>query len=197
MLGAGESARDVVATLRPGAVRVIAVNRSFELAPWAEVLYAGDASFWRHYPGARVFDGWRFCADDYVHYFGADIHPVTIARGRDKLRLTAMIRQPVGTIGFGGNSGFQAVNLAAQFGASRILLCLDYRGKHWHPDHPPALRNPSDGQLGVWARDLDKQAGTLKSWGIEVVNVAKNSSLRAYPYADCNLFNSKQCPLSA
>jgi hypothetical protein len=191
------SAKDVAATLRPGAVRAIAVNRSFELVPWAEVLYAADSGFWRAYPRARKFDGWRFCADDHIRYVDAGVYPVTIAKGPTKLRLTEMIRQPVGTVGYGGNSGFQAVNLAAQFGASKILLCLDYHGPHWHPDHGPGLRNPRDSEFRQWANDLDRQAGILRSWGIEVINVARNSILRAYPYADCSLFNPNECPLSA
>lgn len=198
VLGAGQSAKGVAETLRPGAVRVIAINRSFELVPEAEVLYGADSGFWRHYPGARAFKGWRFCADDHVRYFDAGIYPVIIAKNpRTGTRLSELIRQPVGTVGYGGNSGFQAVNLAAQFGARRILLCLDYTGNHWHKDHPPVLRNPTPAQLGHWAKDLDRQSKTLVDWGIEVFNVAPASILKAYPYADCGLFNSDERSLSA
>lgn len=197
VLGAGKSARDVAAALRPGCMRVIALNRSHELVPWAEVLYAADSGFWRQYANAREFKGWRFCADNHVRYFGADIATVTIARDPRGLRLTEMVRGPIGTVGYGGNSGFQAVNLAAQFGASRILLCLDYQGSHWHEDHPKTLRNPTTGQFRQWATDLDRQAPILRSWGIEVFNVARNSILRAYPYADCSVFIEDERPLSA
>lgn len=191
------SAVEVAATLRPGAIRVIAINRSHELVPWAEVLYAADSGFWRAYSNARKFDGWRFCADEYVRLLDSGIYPVTIARKPDKTRLSEMIRQPVGTVGYGGNSGFQAVNLAAQFGASKILLCLDYSGSHWHPDHSRALRNPTAAELKVWATHLDRQAKTFKSWGIEVFNVARHSILKAYPYAESSLFNPVECTLPA
>lgn len=197
VLGAGESARLVADVIEPGAVRVIAINRSFELIPWAEVLYAADSGFWMAYPAARKFTGWKFAADQHARKVDAGIYPVIIARDpRTRAQRTDMVRGPIGTVSSGANSGFQAVNLAAQFGASRILLCLDYRGNHWHEDHARSLRNPTPDQLRTWARSLDSQAGTLKSWGIEVINVAKNSVLKAYPYADCSLFNSNECSLS-
>jgi hypothetical protein len=177
---------------------VIAINRSYELFPWAEVLYAADSGFWREYADARRFRGWRYSADDTIRHVDPSITPVTIARcPRKGTRLTEMVRGPVGTVGYGANSGFQAVNLAAQFGASRILLCLDYRGAHWHPDHSLRLRNPMPKQLAQWARDLDSQAETLRAWNIEVINVAPNSALKAYPYADSRLFNKDECSLPA
>lgn len=198
MIGAGESAATVAAALRPGSVRVIAINRSHELVPWAEVLYAADSGFWREYPAARAFKGWRYCADDHIRYIDPGITPVTIARCPKKgTRLTQMIKGPIGTVGYGGNSGFQAVNLALQFGASRILLCLDYVGKHWHPDHSLRLRNPTSRQLADWARDLDSQAEKLRAFGVEVLNVAPKSILKAFKYADCGLFNKDECSLSA
>lgn len=196
VLGAGMSAKHVADTIKPGAVRVIAINRSYELVPWAEVLYAADSGFWSHYRAARAFKGWRFCADEHIRYIDSGIHPVTILRDRRTgTRLTQMVREPIGTVGDGGNSGFQAVNLAVQFGASRILLCLDYCGAHWHPDHPRVLRNPEAKQFAQWVKDLDKQAETLASWGIEVLNVAPHSILKAYVHADCSLFNPDECTL--
>lgn len=198
VLGAGSSAREVAARLKPGVVRVIALNRSHELVPWAEVLYAADSGFWRQYATARAFKGWRFCADEHVRYLDAGIYPVTIARDpKTGLRRTAMIDGPIGTVGYGGNSGYQAVNLAAQFGASRILLCLDYGGKHWHEDHPRTLRNPTAAQFREWSRHLDAAAPTLASWGIEVLNVAPASALRAYQHADCRVFDPDERALPA
>jgi len=183
--------------ITPGSFRVIAVNRSYQLVPWAECLYAADAGFWKHYK-ATGFKGWRFCADETIRYIDASVHAVKIARDPKDRRLTEMVAGPIGTVGFGGNSGYQAVNLAAQFGARRILLVgFDYCGAHWHPDHPKTLRNPTGAEFRRWAMDLDRAAGTLKSWGIEVLNLSPVSKLRAFPYADSRLFDSGQRPLSA
>jgi hypothetical protein len=51
-----------------------------------------------------------------------------------------------GVIGSGGNSGFQALNLALQFGARRVILVgFDLNlagGVHWH-GRTPRLNNPT------------------------------------------------------
>jgi len=91
----------------------------------------------------------------------------------------------VGVIGSGGNSGFQALNLAVQFGAKRIVLVgYDMRvdaGLHWHGAHPHGLNNPSAGSVMRWAATLDAQAPLLKRLGVEVLNASPVSALKAYP----------------
>ena len=97
-----------------------------------------------------------------------------------------------GEIGSGGNSGFQAVNLAAQAGASRIVLVgFDYslaRGVHWHGPHPAGMNNPSERNCDRWRGDMDAAAPLLASLGIEVLNASPYSSLTAFekrPLWDC------------
>lgn len=58
----------------------------------------------------------------------------------------------------GGNSGYQAVNLALQRGVAEMILVgftmMAINGKkHWHPDHRG--NNPTPDQLAVWASNLD------------------------------------------
>jgi hypothetical protein len=82
----------------------------------------------------------------------------------------------------GGTSAFQALNLAVQFGASRILLAgVDFVGDHFHGPHPPALRNPSQAQFTKWRMAFDAAAPTLTAWGVEVLNLSPISALTAYP----------------
>ncbi|HCZ48509.1 MAG TPA: hypothetical protein DCZ11_05850, partial [Gammaproteobacteria bacterium] len=46
----------------------------------------------------------------------------------------------------GGNSGYQALNLAVLLGAERvILLGYDMHGGHWHGRHGGRLNNPEPG----------------------------------------------------
>lgn len=101
-----------------------------------------------------------------------------------------------GKIGWGGNSGFGALNLAVQFGASRIVLVgFDMRlyspadaqrlfgstekAVHWHGDHQ-GLHNPSAGNVTRWRRVTDGAAPTLKALGVEVLNATPHSALSAY-----------------
>ncbi len=92
-----------------------------------------------------------------------------------------------GFIGDGRNSGFQAINLAVQFGAARIVLTgfdmwLD-RGIHWHGPHGRALNNPGAAQLAKWRRIVDAAAGDLAALGIDVINATPGSALTAYRFA--------------
>lgn len=93
-----------------------------------------------------------------------------------------------GTIGWGGNSGFQAINLAVQFGCKRIVLVgmdmHDQDGVHWHGKHEGHLRNPTTKSLVKWRGLIDAQRPLLDSLGVEVVNASRTSALTAYPKID-------------
>lgn len=90
-----------------------------------------------------------------------------------------------GTIGWGGNGGFHALNLAVQFGVKKIILIgYDMRldlGVHWHGPHPEKMGNPTDGNVARWRRVIDEAALTLEGLEIEVVNCSEISALKSYP----------------
>jgi hypothetical protein len=90
-----------------------------------------------------------------------------------------------GVIGSGGNSGFQAINIAAQFGVSKILLIgFDMHtasGVHWHGRHGNDLVNPTDFNFTRWRQVLDRASGLLNQLGVDVVNASPDSTLNAYP----------------
>lgn len=90
-----------------------------------------------------------------------------------------------GYIGSGGNSGFQAINLAVHLGVRRIVLVgFDMRtdnGIHWHGEHGGALKNPILANVIKWRRIVDEAAGDLANLGIEVINATACSALTAYP----------------
>lgn len=99
----------------------------------------------------------------------------------------AILTDRAGVIGSGGNSGFQAINLAVQFGATRlVLLGLDYslaRGVHWHGRHV-GLNNPSASIVPLWRARLDAQAPRLAALGVQVVNASPESTLTAFEKVD-------------
>lgn len=107
-----------------------------------------------------------------------DVHKVHV-RDADKM----MFDEP-GVIGTGGNSGFQAINLAAQFGAKKILLTgFDMHranGVHWYGPNPSNMNNPGDGNFVRWRRALDDQAGILAAMGIEVINASDGTALTCF-----------------
>jgi hypothetical protein len=89
-----------------------------------------------------------------------------------------------GVIGDGGNSGFQALNLAIQFGADRIVLVgfdmNDVRGLHWHGPHGGGLANPDAYRFSRWRKILDDVAPSIAAMGIEVVDASIDGALTAY-----------------
>ncbi len=92
-----------------------------------------------------------------------------------------------GEIGSGGNSGFQAVNVALQFGARDIALAgydlACERGLHWHGPHPAGLNNPTAKTLAEWRQRLDDAAPALAALGARVC-VVSPSALKNYPRRD-------------
>lgn len=92
-------------------------------------------------------------------------------------------RSPV--IGWGGNGGFQALNLAVHFNVKRIILIgFDMRvdkGDHWHGSHRNGLSNPTKRNANRWRRVMDEAAEDLNALGIEVLNTSLISALEAYP----------------
>lgn len=108
---------------------------------------------------------------------------VTLVRNDDTLLFNRF-----GEIGWGGNGGFHALNLAIQFGAKRVVL-VGYdmrvdRGVHWHGEHPKGMNNPAEVNVRKWLHILDKQAGLLGRLGVEVLNASPVSALTAYPKVD-------------
>lgn len=90
-----------------------------------------------------------------------------------------------GHIGSGGNSGFQALNLAVQFGVTRILLVgFDMhaaRGIHWYGHNTGKdMRNPLDHNFVRWRGALDRVAPGLAARGVDVVNASPDSALTCF-----------------
>ena len=91
-----------------------------------------------------------------------------------------------GYINQGGNSGYQAIGLAHQFGASRVLL-LGYDmqrtgGKsHWHGDHPKPLGNVAKLLPGQWVKQMDRLALDAAACGLEIINCSRQTALSCFP----------------
>lgn len=67
-------------------------------------------------------------------------------------------------------------------GAARILLLgIDMRGKHWHPEHPEPSR---DSEYVLYRRAFDKLAPLVKKAGVEVINCSPISALTCFPKGD-------------
>ena len=59
VIGAGPSAKDVPIDTLQGRAHIIAVNESYRLAPWADVLYSCDFMWWQLHKGMKDWPGLR------------------------------------------------------------------------------------------------------------------------------------------
>lgn len=164
MLASGPSMSAEVAEQVRG-LRVIVVNDTVRLAPWAAMLYAADVEWWQlRSESLASFKGLR----------------VSVAKHRGVHQLVN-----TGDTGFdpdprnirtGGNSGYQAVHIAAQAGADRILLCgFDMHGGHWHANYQHPLRETGPDTYLRWV----ERFATLKT-PARIINCTPGSALRCF-----------------
>lgn len=180
IVASGPSAKNCDLESVRGRARVIAINSSWQLAPWCDVLYGCDFNWWEKQKGLPDFKGLKVSQDVKLSRHQWGVHLVRVIRGKDVL----LFDKP-GTIGWGGNSGFHCINLAAQFKVKRIVL-VGYdmqctHGLHWHGPHPSGLNNPTVPNVARWCRAVDAAAELLKKMGIEVINCSPVSALQNYP----------------
>lgn len=180
IVASGPSAPTIDLTPAKGVTRFIAINTSWKLAPWADVLYACDVSWWRQYKTEwPQFTGMKITQDELARQeFG--INRVICERHHENL----VLDRP-GQVGWGGNSGFHCINLCLQWKVKKIILVgydmqLD-SGSHWHGDHPNNLNNPTRPNVERWRKTIDNNAQTLQNLGIKVINCSPVSALTRYP----------------
>lgn len=162
---------------------VVAINNTIKLAPWADIHYACDAKWWRHYrrdpefaPILQGFAGERIC----LRAPGIDAPEGVTALsygngeglGRDVLNT-------------GSNSGYQAINLAYLRGARRIvLLGYDMQAtggrNHWHPDHPARMGNFGATMASLCAPKFSPLAQDLHREGVRVINCSRQTALQCF-----------------
>lgn len=179
IVASGPSAKNVEASELQGRTKVVAIKKSFDLVPFADAVYGCDFPWWRSVQGLPNFTGLKLCYDARASAFGCRKVDIT-------LKQDGLLFGPTGHVGSGGNSGFQALNLALQFGASRVLLIgfdlHDRGGVHWYGrNNAVGMSNPGESNFRRWRSAFDGAAPVLAARGVEVVNASPASDLKAFP----------------
>lgn len=161
--------------------KVIVINTTYQSAPWADILYAADLAWWKEYgdDARQVFTGEMWSQ----HAGACQMFKLRHIQCERRPGLSALD----GVIHNGGNSGYQAIGLAADFGATRItLLGYDMKNtngkKHHHSDHPKSLRQSSP--FATWIPQFKQLAHDAKARGIRIVNATPDSALKCFDYVD-------------
>jgi len=137
---------------------VIAVNASFLVAPWADIIYGLDPKFWMEYR-SQIPKGPRLCS----HVRNSQVDVVKTYKV--------------------GNSGANAIPLAIAYGADRILL-VGYDSKlgpngetHHHGDHPSPLMNCT--RIESWPERFGQIR--RKFGNKEIINCSIETALKCFP----------------
>lgn len=152
---------------------ILAIKEAQRLAPAADVLYACDAKWWRHFgPSLAGYHGFRYA-----------LEPTPYAQQLRNSGFTGLELDPT-ALRTGKNSGYQAVNLAVHFGAARIILLgFDMQpgktGDHFFGAHTyPGAVEPRYLDFRELFQTIVEP---LKAAGVEVLNATPGSALEAFP----------------
>lgn len=159
---------------------MIAINNSYILAPWADVLYYCDRGWWT----AHKADALNVFTGKYRVSLG------TSEDGTKHLRNCGPrgLSTDPSSLKHGSNSGYQAIGLAYHFGASRIVL-LGYdmhvtgAQTHWHAGHAGHTAESQEKALrSMFLPRFTNLVEPLKAAGVEVLNATPGSSLKCWHY---------------
>lgn len=180
IVASGPSAKQAGVGALKGRLPVLAIKKSVELAPFADVVYGCDGPWWRDVRGLPAFNGLKLCYDVQA----CDQYGLRSVEIPDK-QSNRLLFGTIGVVGAGGNSGFQAVNLAVQFGARRILLIgFDVHGRggeHWYGRNGWGFaNNPTDDNYRRWRAAFEAAAPELAARGIEFINASPVSDLKCF-----------------
>lgn len=154
-----------------GKASVYVINNTYMLAPWADVLYACDEEWWDFYKPDFAGAKWTINENAAKKY---------------NLNLIAHDTQAIfcetEMIATGGNSGFQAINLAYLHGFRRILLLgYDYQnsGQHWHGKHSGSLNKHPD--MRRWIRHMENAYPLMQKAGLKIINCSRDTAINCLP----------------
>lgn len=152
--------------------KVIAVNRTREVAPWADALFAMDAKWWKQYgrDAQKNFAGDLVAGTRHAAVYGAKHFP-----------------------GRYGHSGAGAIAYVDACHAAKVLL-LGYDGApsaagraHWHEDYAAPLTNAAS--MPKWPAQLAAVGRAVKA---QVVNMTPGSHVACFPFDAWERLNDKE-----
>jgi hypothetical protein len=169
--------------------RLIAVNDAYRKFPYADVLYAGDADWWDLHQGCPTFEGekWSSHGSGNDKAWVQEKYGVHLIAGPRQFDAPGFSLHPA-TIHYGNCSGFQAINLAILFGATRIILIgfdlttpRDGTPRHFFGDHAVPAMNLSTYEYFIPA--FEQAARMLRTLAptVHIVNCSPRTALTCFP----------------
>ncbi len=168
-----------------GKARVLVINDNYRLALWADMLYAGDKRWWDyHWDKVRDLPCHKVSQDSNGKT-GKIQHDVFVFHGIPGYTLST----EQGTLHWGGNSGFQAIQVAYQLGCRKVLLlgydmCLGPNGeKHWFGDHPHGTGLNQSSPYEMFRQGYKVAAAQAPQIGLALINCSRETAIKEIPRA--------------
>ncbi|AMX93648.1 MULTISPECIES: hypothetical protein [Mesorhizobium] len=155
-------------------IRVIAINDAIYPCWFADILHASDKRWWNMHKGVPAFRGLKTSLEI------TGFHDVRTLKNTG---IEGFDDTP-GCIRGGCNSGYQAVHLAAQLGARRIVIVAfdfsdDGAKSHWFGPHGPGMDLHSNTEN--WRKHFRGLTDELARRKIAVVNATIKSTITWLP----------------
>jgi hypothetical protein len=151
--------------VRLSGVKTVTVNSSWKLAPWCDVIYAGDRVWW----------------DAYGPEIDVKAKRYTCSKTAARLHRAKYRARPIGAH---YNSGMCAIDVAQHFGAKTILLlgydCSVTHGLHHHGKHK-LTKNPNETRCKEWQKQFRELAQILTS---RVINCSRYTEIDCFERMD-------------
>lgn len=186
VIGGGNSVKRSEVDLLKDRLRVVTINESHQLAPWADALYSCDGKWWSlrrtEWP---KFKGLKITADEVAVREFKELKKLKFREEKPGNYVRHILLDEWGVVGTGQGSGFQVVNWLAQLDVKGIALigydgCTIDNKIHWHGRHPDQLNNPDNSTFVAWKRWMENAAPQLLERGIEVVNCSMHSAIGGF-----------------
>lgn len=160
-----------------GRCKVIAVSDAVYPCWFADICYSSDAKWWDHHEGLSAFPRVKISRNPLGRYDVQNMHD-TGESGFDPTP---------GSIRHGSNSGYQAVHLAAQLGAKKIITVgMEFSDggarDHWFGLHEGRMDMHSD--TGRWRALFLTLTDALEARGLEILNASPASTVTWLPLVD-------------
>lgn len=169
--------KEQVSQVIKAGIFTIAIGDAYLINPWADLLYHCDARWWEHYKGVPDFHGCQRISMEATSL--PQVKQIIKAPQRAGLCFDQS------SIVAGGNSGYQAINLAAHYKPKEMFL-LGYDMKHDNKgnynvrgDHPPEIKGK--GKFSSFIARISTLAEPLEHLGISVYNCSLDSDLDCFP----------------
>jgi len=155
-----------------GKGKLYAVKEAILYAPFADILYSADTDWWDLKDRWQSFTGkkWTVSSEAALKYNLNHIEYDPKIIWSDKQ----------GLIASGGNSGFQAINLAYLHGAERIILLgydMGYKSQK-HFFDKTHKRDSRNSDYHKWLEHFEKASKVIP---IEIINCTRETSLECFP----------------